>query len=131
LRFPVLQTNLDVHQYAGYFCSHEAAARRLYQHYTLVIPTDFCFRRVSSLSHEMIERLERVRPENFGQARQIPGLSQAALSNLLVSLSINERNYAWPFGCNVSRETHLLPWSSGFAEFLAYNRFLPYVKLSV
>ena len=36
----------------------------------------------------MIERLERARPSSFGQAREVPGITPAALANLLVQLTI-------------------------------------------
>jgi len=75
------------HLYAGYLESQTAAIRRLGQHDTLRIPADLRFQQVGSLSHEIIERLERARPESFGQARKIPGMTPAALSNLLVHLT--------------------------------------------
>ena len=53
----------------------------------MTIPANLSFKAVASLSHEMVERLERVRPQNFGEARKIPGVTPAALSNLLVHLS--------------------------------------------
>jgi tRNA uridine 5-carboxymethylaminomethyl modification enzyme len=43
------------------------------------------------LSHEIIERLERARPESFGQARRIPGMTPAALSNLLFHLTASQQ----------------------------------------
>lgn len=73
--------------YAGYLDSQNQAARRLTQHDAMAIPGSLSFKTVPSLSNEMVERLERVRPQNFGQARRIPGLTPAALSNLLVHLS--------------------------------------------
>lgn len=72
--------------YSGYLASQESTIRRLNQHDALTIPSEFSFRRLNSLSHEMVERLERARPQNFGQARQIPGMTPAALSHLLVHL---------------------------------------------
>jgi len=51
------------------------------------IPVNFSFSKVNSLSHEIVERLERARPQSFGQARRIPGMTPAALANLLVHLS--------------------------------------------
>jgi tRNA uridine 5-carboxymethylaminomethyl modification enzyme len=42
------------------------------------------------LSHEIIERLERAQPESFGQARRIPGMTPAALSNLLFHLTASK-----------------------------------------
>jgi tRNA U34 5-carboxymethylaminomethyl modifying enzyme MnmG/GidA len=35
----------------------------------------------------MVERLERARPQNFAQVRNIPGLTPAAISTVLVHLT--------------------------------------------
>lgn len=85
-----LETALADQLYAGYLGSQDAGLRRLHQHDTLKIPCSFSFRSVGSLSHEIIERLERARPQSFGQARQIPGMTPAALSNLLVHLAAGQ-----------------------------------------
>lgn len=82
-----LRTVLADELYSGYLQSQEANLRRLNQHDTLRIPSEFSYLGLPSLSREMIERLERVRPTSFGQARQIPGMTPAALSNLLVHLT--------------------------------------------
>ena len=86
-----LETALADHLYAGYLESQDAGFRRLHQHDTLNIPNGFSFRTVGSLSHEILERLERAQPENFGQARRIPGMTPAALSNLLVHLTASQQ----------------------------------------
>lgn len=82
-----IETALADNLYAGYLDSQEKASRRLRQHDHLRIPQGLSFTAVGSLSHEMVERLERVKPRNFGDARKIPGLTPAALSNLLVYLT--------------------------------------------
>ncbi|MGZ8843321.1 MAG: tRNA uridine-5-carboxymethylaminomethyl(34) synthesis enzyme MnmG [Pyrinomonadaceae bacterium] len=82
-----LETVLADHLYAGYLDSQAAVNRRLHQHDLLRIPANYAFARVGSLSHEIIERLERARPQSFGQARRVPGMTPAALSNLLVHLT--------------------------------------------
>jgi tRNA uridine 5-carboxymethylaminomethyl modification enzyme len=82
-----LETARADHLYRGYLDNQEAANRRLYQHDTLLIPKNFKFANVCSLSNEVVERLERARPESFGSARRIPGMTPAALSNLLVHLA--------------------------------------------
>jgi len=86
-----LETALADHLYAGYLGAQSAANRRLHQHDALKIPTGFTFRRVGSLSHEIVERLERAQPQSFGQARRIPGMTPAALSNLLVHLTAQQQ----------------------------------------
>ncbi len=73
--------------YSGYIRTQEAAINRIYSHDKTPIPAGVSFRGMNGLSHEMIERLERVRPQTFGQARNIPGMTAAALSTLLVSVT--------------------------------------------
>jgi tRNA uridine 5-carboxymethylaminomethyl modification enzyme len=73
--------------YAGYIESQRATSARINQHDEARIPADLEFRRLSGLSHEMVDRLERARPQTFGQARRIPGLTSAALATLLVHIS--------------------------------------------
>jgi tRNA uridine 5-carboxymethylaminomethyl modification enzyme len=86
-----IETALADSLYSGYLDSQNQATRRLRQHDTLAIPESLSFKAVGSLSHEMVERLERVRPRNFGDARKIPGLTPAALSNLLVYLTATQQ----------------------------------------
>jgi tRNA uridine 5-carboxymethylaminomethyl modification enzyme len=89
-----LETALADHLYAGYLDSQDAGLRRLNQHDAVNIPASFSFQMVGSLSHEIIERLERARPRSFGQARRIPGMTPAALSNLLVYLTATQASRA-------------------------------------
>ncbi len=88
--FAELGTALADILYDGYVSSQRATHERLHQHDGLRIPSDFSFRLVSGLSHEMIERLERSLPQTFGQARRIPGLTPAAISTLLVRLKLQQ-----------------------------------------
>jgi tRNA uridine 5-carboxymethylaminomethyl modification enzyme len=82
-----LESALADSLYAGYIDGQTATIKRIYQHDGLRIPADLVFGRIDGLSHEMVERLERSRPQTFGQARRIPGLTPAALSQLLVFVS--------------------------------------------
>ncbi len=77
--------------YSGYINVQRATLDRLHNHDGLRIPSNFSFREISGLSNEMVERLERVSPKTFGQARIIPGLTPAALSTLLVHLTLQQR----------------------------------------
>jgi tRNA uridine 5-carboxymethylaminomethyl modification enzyme len=77
--------------YEGYLQSQKATIAKLYQHDTLRIPRDTFFGGISGLSHEIVERLDRARPETFGEARRLPGLTPAALSTLLVFLSLQQK----------------------------------------
>jgi tRNA uridine 5-carboxymethylaminomethyl modification enzyme len=73
--------------YAGYIKAQESVIQRLYHHDATPIPVSTDFKSFDGLSHEMVERLERVRPSTFGEARTIPGMTPAALSTLLVGVS--------------------------------------------
>jgi tRNA uridine 5-carboxymethylaminomethyl modification enzyme len=86
-----LQSGLADILYSGYIDSQKATLDRLYQHDNLRLPLEFDFHSISGLSHEMVERLERARPQTFGQARRIPGMTPAALSTLLVQLNLRQR----------------------------------------
>ena len=72
--------------YHGYIRNQTRANKRMNSNEDLSIPFSFNYREISGLSHEMIERLERVKPASFGQARRISGITPAALSTLLFSL---------------------------------------------
>ena len=82
-----LESALADQVYAGYLGSQASALNRLNQHDELHIPDGFLFQGVGSLSREMVERFERARPQSFGQARKVPGITPAALSNLLLHLT--------------------------------------------
>ena len=51
------------------------------------IPSDLDYGSVPGLSNEMVERLERSRPETLDQAARVPGVTPAALSALYVAAS--------------------------------------------
>ena len=73
--------------YSGYITNQNNATARVNLHDALNVPNNFNYRAISGLSNEMVERLERTRPQTFGQARKINGLTPAALSTLLVHLT--------------------------------------------
>ena len=77
--------------YSGYIASQRHTQERLYQNDALHIPDGLDFNRISGLSNEMVERLQRARPLTFGQARRIPGVTPGALSTLLVNLTALRR----------------------------------------
>ena len=83
-----LEAALADNLYAGYIRAQEVVIRRLKHHDSTRIPLDLDFRTLDGLSHEMVERLERTRPQTFGEARVIPGLTAAALSTLYVAASL-------------------------------------------
>jgi tRNA uridine 5-carboxymethylaminomethyl modification enzyme len=82
-----LETALADNLYAGYITAQQAVVRRVNSNDATRIPEDLDFRAINGLSHEMVERLERIRPLTLGEARSIPGLTAAALSTLYVAAS--------------------------------------------
>lgn len=84
-----LEAALADNLYAGYIKAQETVIRRLRQNDATPIPVDLDFRALNGLSHEMVERLERARPQTFGEARSIPGLTAAALSTLYVAANLS------------------------------------------
>ncbi|MDQ4123170.1 MAG: tRNA uridine-5-carboxymethylaminomethyl(34) synthesis enzyme MnmG [Acidobacteriota bacterium] len=80
--------------YKGYIESQQNINNRVNRHDSLRVPESFEFQKISGLSHEMIERLQRSRPQTFGQARKIPGITPTALSTLLVYLSASDKKVA-------------------------------------
>ena len=92
LRASDLDTALADNLYEGYLRSQNTTIERLYQHDALRIPSQLGFRALSGLSNEIVERLERVRPSTFGEARRIPGMTPGSLSTLLVHLSSHQKS---------------------------------------
>lgn len=78
-------------KYEGYIAQAERAAAREAEAWDgWAIPADFAYAAVRGLSTEAVEKLSRLKPSTVGQARRIPGLTQASLSLLLVALKRGE-----------------------------------------
>lgn len=77
--------------YQGYIQNHLSVNERVMNHENLKIPESFDFSKVKGLSNEMVERLHRMQPQTFGQVRKIPGLTPAAISTVLVYLTVNQK----------------------------------------
>ena len=86
-----LETALADSLYSGYIGKQKHAAERVNNHDALKVPDAFRFSSISGLSNEMVERLERAQPRNFGQVRNIAGLTPAAVSTVLVHLTSQSR----------------------------------------
>ena len=72
--------------YAQYAQRQAADAEDLRKHEAMAIPPGFDYRALSGLSAELTAKLERRRPENLHQARQIEGMTPAAILLLIASL---------------------------------------------
>ncbi len=84
-----LKTVLADLTYEGYINSQEDNYANINRFDHFLIPPDFPFRQLPSLSAEMVERFERMRPKTFLEARRISGITPAALTTLLTHLRLS------------------------------------------
>ena len=73
-------------RYAGYLDRQRAEIERQRRAAEQTIPGDFDYATVKGLSAELLEKLEKTRPATIDQASRIPGMTPAAISQLLVYL---------------------------------------------
>ncbi|MFO1258153.1 MAG: tRNA uridine-5-carboxymethylaminomethyl(34) synthesis enzyme MnmG [Gammaproteobacteria bacterium] len=71
-------------KYSGYITRQEKEIEKSIKFESLWIPADFDYKGVSGLSHEVIEKLNKVKPQTLAQASRISGVTPAAVSLLLV-----------------------------------------------
>jgi len=82
-----VDTALADSMYSGYIDKQKAATARVNHHDALKVPASIEYVNIGGLSAEMVERLDRAQPKTFGQVRNIPGLTPAAVSTILVHLT--------------------------------------------
>jgi tRNA uridine 5-carboxymethylaminomethyl modification enzyme len=79
-------------KYAGYLDQQRKSIERLKKAEQRVIPEWFDYGKVSGLSREVNEKLQRVRPRTLGHASRIPGVTPAAVSLINVYIEIQGRS---------------------------------------
>jgi len=84
-----IQTALADSLYDGYIQSQKSVLSRVYKSDNVIIPENINYKKISGLSNEMIERLERAKPQTFKDIRKIPGITPAAVSVILVNITSN------------------------------------------
>ncbi|MBS1831536.1 MAG: tRNA uridine-5-carboxymethylaminomethyl(34) synthesis enzyme MnmG, partial [Acidobacteria bacterium] len=87
----VLTTVETETKYDGYIQQQIRQMARLKESEGRLIPATFDYRGVPGLSTEVVQKLERVRPESLGQAQRIPGVTPAAIAVIDCYLSISQR----------------------------------------
>ncbi len=85
----VVETHI---KYEGYIQSQLREVERLERLEHRRIPSDLNYGQVSGLSNEVVERLNRIKPSNLGQAARVPGITPAALSVLNIHLEVRRRS---------------------------------------
>jgi len=81
-------TQLEIEaSYAVYLGRQSADVAALKRDEAIAIPQEFDYRSLSGISIELVQKLEGVRPLDIGQASRIEGMTPAALTLILSSLS--------------------------------------------
>jgi len=81
-------------KYEGYLQQQERQMEKMKRAESRHIPEWFDYHSVSGLSHEVVEKLTRVRPVTLGQASRIPGITPAAVSLVNCFIEIFQRRAA-------------------------------------
>ena len=79
------QAEIEI-KYAGYIEKEKRNADKLKRLENIVIPSNFDFDKLASLSHEAKEKLNKTRPDTIAQASRISGINPSDISVLLVSM---------------------------------------------
>jgi tRNA uridine 5-carboxymethylaminomethyl modification enzyme len=74
-------------KYEGYLRKQRREIQRQNRNENLSIPHDFPYLEVKGFAREAREKLNRIKPETFGQAFRIQGVTQADLTVLLLAIS--------------------------------------------
>ncbi len=89
-----ITTVVTDYKYQGYLTAEENLASRLAKAANRPIPSSIEYSQLAGLSREMVERLNRVRPQTLGQAMRIPGITPAAISLLSIHVELSSRQRA-------------------------------------
>jgi tRNA uridine 5-carboxymethylaminomethyl modification enzyme len=86
-RDPQVIEQLEVQaKYAGYIDRQHGEIEKQRANEAVVLPDEIDYAKVRGLSSEVMEKLQRHRPQTLGQAGRIPGVTPAAISLLLIHL---------------------------------------------
>ncbi|AHC39420.1 tRNA uridine-5-carboxymethylaminomethyl(34) synthesis enzyme MnmG [Ehrlichia muris] len=73
-------------KYSPYFRRQDADIKAFIEEENTHIPSNIDFSQIYGLSKEIQEKLEYVKPPSIGSARRIPGVTPAAITNILIYL---------------------------------------------
>ena len=73
-------------KYKGYIEREKQLANKLLKFEELIIPNDFEYDKISSLSTEARQKLLKIKPQTIGQALRIPGVSPSDINIILIFL---------------------------------------------
>jgi len=75
-------------KYEGYMKLQDRDVARMRKAEARRIPADLDYSSMAGLSHEMVEKLTRIRPESIAQASRIPGVTPASVSIVLFHIEM-------------------------------------------
>ncbi|WP_097459507.1 tRNA uridine-5-carboxymethylaminomethyl(34) synthesis enzyme MnmG [Mangrovitalea sediminis] len=84
---PLVAEQVEIQvKYEGYIQRQQDDIERLRRHENMLLPTELDFDAIGGLSNEVKQKLKAVRPETIAHASRIPGVTPAAVSQLLIHL---------------------------------------------
>lgn len=84
------QVEIDL-KYEGYIKRQQAQIDEMRRLEGKQLPEGICYEEITGLRKEAQEKLQKIRPENVGQASRISGVSPADISVLLIYLSVGQK----------------------------------------
>jgi tRNA uridine 5-carboxymethylaminomethyl modification enzyme len=75
-------------KYEGYMKLQDRDVARMRKAESRRIPADLDYSSMAGLSHEMVEKLTRIRPESIAQVSRIPGVTPASVSIVLFHIEM-------------------------------------------
>ena len=88
---PLVKKEIEIEaRYDGYIKRQREAVQHLKELEGKKIPADLDYNLIPSLSKELQGKLCRVQPATIGQAERIPGMTQAALTALMIAIKKKE-----------------------------------------
>ena len=92
-RFVKKQIEIEI-KYEGYIRRQFEATKKLKEQEKIKIPPDFDYASVPGLSNELQAKLTRIAPATIGQMGRIPGMTEGAVSAVLIMIKKRELTHA-------------------------------------
>jgi tRNA uridine 5-carboxymethylaminomethyl modification enzyme len=92
---PFVKNQIEIEaKYEGYIKRQQESVAKLKSLEMRKIPNDLDYDAIPGLSNELQMKLARIRPGTVGQADRIPGMTQAAISAILIAAKKREMEEA-------------------------------------
>lgn len=79
------------YKYSGYLKKMEEEIKKMKELEDILIPEDFDYDRIHNLAFEAKEKLKKIRPDNLGQVKRIPGINPTDIINLSIGIKNNKK----------------------------------------